>query len=789
MSPAEGAGRGAGQLSREDWETIQAAFADALERPVAERAAFLDTTCPSRPELRAEVESLLAAHDRAETFLAEPGVTTVAPGLAGPSLLGRRVGAWRTVELLGRGGMGTVYLAERADGQFEQQAALKVVKRGMDTDAILGRFVRERQILARLNHPNIARLLDGGVTDDGRPYFVMEHVEGVPLTRYCDERALDDGGRIRLFLEVCRAVAYAHRKLVVHRDIKPPNVLVTVSGEVKLLDFGIGTLVEGDGRAGRTTLGDGGIRPATPEYAAPEYLQGEPVTTAADVYSLGAVLEELLTGERPVRPSSPGRRGGPGRPHGDGGLARRLDGETAARRLGRDLDTIVSTARHPELDRRYPTVEALQQDLQRFLEGRPIEARGDSAVYRSGKFVRRHRLAVGAATLVLLALTGSAVAVGLQSAEAARERDRAELRAAEAQEVADFLVSLFQGADPQREPGTHTARELLDRGAERLEGEPLAHPLTRARLLETVAGVYHELRLLEPAARLFERAIELREREQGPEHPDLLTPLLGLAAAQMWAIRYTDAESTLARAVAIGERQPDPVSPELLRGLMLQGSLHLMRGSPAPAESVYRRALAIQERRDAASQGTANLLNNLGVAVGNQGRLGEAERLHRRALEMRRAVLGPDHPAVAQSLVNLGKLALDRGEDASAAEILDRALAIRERAFGPDHPVLAEVLALRAQARLRQGRPEAAEGDLRQALRLREARLGPRHPETALTRLELARTLAARGVAHEEAVSLAEAAVAGFREAADAPRADLLDAEALLAELRDRNPP
>lgn len=761
MPPPEPADRGGRRLAPEDWQSIQAVFADALELPPAERTAFLDLRGPRQADLRAEVESLLTAHDRAEAFLAEPGVTVVSPGLATPSLLGRRLGAWRPVELLGRGGMGTVYLAERADGLFEQRAALKVVKRGMDTDAILGRFVRERQILARLNHPCIAHLLDGGVTDDGRPYFVMEHVEGIPLTRYCEERFLGERDGIRLFLEVCRAVAYAHRKLAVHRDIKPSNILVSASGSVKLIDFGIGSLLEGDGTTGEKTLAGGAVRPATPEYAAPEYLRGESVSTSADVYSLGVVLDELLTG-----------------------TPARLDGEPApGRRLERDLDTIVATARHPDADRRYSTVEALQRDLQRFLDGRPIEARADSTLYRAGKFARRHRFGVAAAAGFALFLAAAAGAIGVQSAAVARERDRAELRATEAQEVADFLVGLFEGADPQREPGTRTARELLDLGAERLEDEPLGNPLTRARLLETVAGAYQQLRFLDSAERLFEQAVELREREQGPEHPDLLDPLLGLARAQMWSIRYAAAESTLARAAAIAERRPEPGSGELWRILILQGNLHLVRDSPQAAETVFRRALSLQERREAVDRGRASLLNNLGVAVESQGRLDEAERIHRRALDVRRAAHGRDHPAVAQSLVNLGRVALGRGEHAVAEQVLQEALAIREEALGLDHPGVAEILQLRAEARLRQGRPEVAEIDLRRALRVREARLGARHPVTALTRFDLARVLS-RGSGHDEAISLVEEAVAAFRESKDAPPADLRRAEALLAELR-----
>ena len=381
-------------------ETIAEIFAEALERPAAERAAFLDAACGDELAVRAEVESLLAAHDRAEGLLdGHPDPAWVAEALddvGRPAAAGERFGPYVVLRELGHGGMGAVYLAERVDGQFEQQVALKLVRDPAGSAGLVGRFLRERRILARLAHPNIARLLDAGVSEDGRPFLAMEYVDGTPITHYCDERGLDLDARLRLFLDACAAVSYAHRSLVVHRDLKPGNILVAADGSLKLLDFGIAKLLEPDTATDAATLTVAGFQMLTPEYAAPEQVRGEPVTTATDVYGLGAVLYELLSGHRPRRfhrrtlaevarvlsethpepPSSATTREAPG----EGGTdhvgaqgpvriaeARGTTPEHLRRRLSGDLDAIVLTALRQEPERRYASAEAFADDVRRHL--------------------------------------------------------------------------------------------------------------------------------------------------------------------------------------------------------------------------------------------------------------------------------------------------------------------------------------------------------------------------------------------------------------------------------------
>src|SRR5262245_8366923 len=495
-----------------DPDRVARIFGEALERPAAERRAFLDAACASAPELRAEAESLLAAHEQAGGFLDEIDTAREAALLdatAEPEPPeGRRVGPYRLLREVGRGGMGVVYLAERVEGGFEQRAAIKLVKRGMDTDAILRRFLRERQILAGLEHASVARLLDGGVTDDGHPYFAMEYVDGEPLTVYCENRQLGIEARLRLFEEACRAVQHAHGKLVVHRDLKPSNMLVTGEGRLKLLDFEIAKLLTEDDDATAITLTQVGTRVLTPDYAAPEQVRGEPVTTATDVYALGVVLYELLAGRLP--------HGGERRSLGE--MARAICEEEPrapsmaaaaqprrARELRGDLDTVVLKALSKEPSRRYASAEALAEDIRRFLSGHPVRARRDTVGYVVTKFVRRHKVGVAAATVAVLSLLLGLAGTAWQAAVAARERDRARLEAERAEKVKEFLVGLFKASDPAESTGEAiTARELMDRGAERIEKELAGHPSLQAELFEIVAGISHELGRYEQARSLAE---------------------------------------------------------------------------------------------------------------------------------------------------------------------------------------------------------------------------------------------------------------------------------------------
>ena len=495
-----------------DWSRIRTLFDAALEHPPSERASFLEQSCPDDPALRAEVASLLDAHEHAEATgafespfqIENQGGEGADPNgmMSSPDESDRRIGPYRLVRQLGRGGMGTVYLAERVDGQFRQTVALKLIRWGLDTDDALARFASERQILADLDHPNIARLYDGGVTDDGRPYFAMEYVEGESITDYCDRYRFSIAQRLDLFRTVCRAVQHAHRNLIVHRDLKPSNILVTEEdddgtggAQIKLLDFGIAKLLAED--ALDTTLDlprtRTGQQALTPEYAAPEQLKGEAITTATDVYQLGVLLYELLTGRRPHRSTTRLRHEVPqmvleeapvapsmavGRtqerqgddttesvtPEAVAG-ARSTDPAELRRTLAGDLDVICLKALKKSPERRYADVDALADDLERHVTGRPVQARPDSWAYRIGKFVRRHRFGVGAVLLIFLSLVGGTGVALWQARVADQQRQRAEQRLTDVRELAGSFLFEFHDAIDEL-PGSTPARELVVKRAQ-----------------------------------------------------------------------------------------------------------------------------------------------------------------------------------------------------------------------------------------------------------------------------------------------------------------------------------
>jgi serine/threonine-protein kinase len=486
------------QPSDSRWRQADRILDEAVDLPPSERLAFIRERCGEDLELRELVERLLARCDNDDDELTPGGA--LAGALAGAleldlerdtRLEGSRVGRYRVLRELGRGGMAMVYLAERADGEFRQLAALKLMQPGTDSGHMIERFHRERQILADARHPNIARLLDAGVSEDGRPYLAMEYIEGEPIDSFCDLRRLSVNQRLWLFLEVARAVDHAHRNLVVHRDIKPSNILVTADGDVKLLDFGIAKLLEdGPGDVTRTHL-----RAMTPAFASPEQIEGGPITTATDIYQLGMLLYLLLAGgwpyprgtgsdaammlaicrEPPIRPSTAaaGRGGvetvpgGPGSTIAEIATRRATSPGRLRRELAGDLDTIVLTALRKEPQRRYGTAAQLIGDVERYLEGRTISARPDTVRYRLRTFVRRHTAATATATASLALVVGL---VAFYTHRVGAERDHARLEASKAGEVADFLTRLFQVSAPTRSRGESvTARELLDRGADRID--------------------------------------------------------------------------------------------------------------------------------------------------------------------------------------------------------------------------------------------------------------------------------------------------------------------------------
>ncbi len=763
--------------SPERWRRISAILDRLLDLPPTERPAALEASCGGDAALQDEVAALLAAADGDEGLLDRPAaeafpslVEALASGEKDPSgpdgsrggtagaaeavAPGDRIGPFQVVSELGRGGMGVVYLAERADGQFQQRVALKLLKRGLDTDEIQARFLRERQILARLQHPRIARLLDGGVTAGGRPWFAMEHVQGEPITAWCDARQAGVEERLRLFSEVCEAVQAAHRTLVVHRDLKPSNILVTAAGEVKLLDFGIAKLLADEPGDTAPTRQD--VRALTPEYAAPEQVRGESITTATDVYALGVLLYELLTGRRPYALGAAGagwqqailetQPAQPSRAVLDAGreVRRGLSPERLARRLRGDLDVIVLTALRKEPERRYPTAEALAQDIARHLDGLPVRARKDTAGYRARKFLVRHRWSVAAAGLILVALVAGLAGTAWQARRAAGE-------AARAREVKDFLVEIFQVTDPSASRGEQvTARELLDRGAARIEAELGDQPALQAEMMALMAGLHEKLGLYDQALPLAERALEIRRGLHTGAHRDVADSLRQRGLLLYRKGDYAGAEPVLQEALDMHRATLGESDPELAEDLDWLAMTLRGLGKMEPALELTRQSLDIRSAAfgdDDVRLGDS--LNNLAVMLRETGSYAEAEAIYRRLLEGQRRQLGADHPQSLLTLNNLAALLLKQGRPGESVELNREALEISRKLHGEDHPSTVMGRNNLATALMQTGAHGEAETLFREVLAHWERAAGAEHPNAVVTRNNLATALRARGQLEE----------------------------------------
>jgi serine/threonine-protein kinase len=737
-------------VTPERLKRIEEVFCEAAGLAPEERNPFLDSACGADAELRREVESLLEEEEDPKAPFASL-ISDVAAGLASSQqeFAGRRVGAYRIAGLIGKGGMAEVYRAVRDDDQYQKEVAVKLVRPGRITSLTLARFRHERQILASLDHPNIARLLDGGTTGDGLPFFVMEYIEGKSITEYCDEHKLSIKERLRLFRSVCAAVQHAHRHLIVHRDLKPSNILVTKEGVVKLLDFGIAKLLAPISSPMAVTVAQTMtmVRLMTPDYASPEQVRGEPVTTVADVYGLGAVLYELLTGEKAhkfkdrslaeiervicdtviERPSAAveNRAGAPAR------LRRELAG---------DLDNIVLTALRKEPERRYQSVEQLSEDIRRYLAGRPVTARQDTVLYRTVKFIHRHKAGVGVTTVILLLLVGFAATMSLQAARIARERDRAN-------QVTEFLVGVFGVSDPGEARGnTVTAREILDRGAEKIRRELRDQPEVQAALMDTMGRVYYRMGLYDPALPLLEDALELRRQVLGIEHADVASTQNNLALLLHARGDFDEAERFYQGSLAMRRRLFGEKSPEVAASLNNFGLFLKDKGDYAAAESHLRQALDLRRALfGSVHTDIAETLNELGVLMKKGGDLAAAEPLYREALEMRRHLLGEDHPAVAESVNNMAVLLDTMGRYEEAEPLSRQALALYRRLLGEEHPHVAVSMSNLAGLLKRKGDYEIAEQLYRQSLAIMHKLHGEEHPEIAVILNNLAALLREKG--------------------------------------------
>jgi serine/threonine-protein kinase len=766
-------------VTPERWKRIQSAFQAAVESPPGERSSLLERLCGEDAELRREVEELLAADGQAGGFLDAP-VTSDAPSV-GDEAPAARVGPYRILDRIGEGGMSAVYAAVREDAAFEKRVAVKFFRPDLRHPELVQRFRVERQILASLDHPHIAKLLDGGSTTEGVPFLVMDHVEGVPIDEYCDRRRLPLPGRLELFRKVCDAVQYAHANLVVHRDIKPSNILVRTDGEPKLLDFGIAKLLNPGLAAIRVEPTRADAYAMTPEYASPEQVRGEAVTTATDVYSLGVLLHKLLTGclpysadkgtlpeivravceEEPARPSLRVRSLEPAAAE-----ARSASPRSLSRQLAGDLDNILLKALRKEPERRYGSVEQLSEDVRRALEGRPVTARPDTFAYRSAKFLRRHPAGVALAGAAAALVIASAVTTAVQSVRLRRALGMAEA-------VTRFLRDTLGSANPYGGVGREaTLVEVLDRAVPRIDASVADQPEIDATVRAIIGTTYRDVGRYHEARPLLERALETRRRALGDLHPAVAESLLDLGAlltqtgdldraeklcrealalserargrqsveaaqalyrlGQVLHRKYShdEAEAVAREALAIRRRLLPSPHVEVSRSLVLLGAVLLARGRYSDAEPLNREAVALLERtpyRESPEMGIA--LDGLAVLLSEKGDADAAEPLFRRVLALRRELLGAEHTAVAESTNNLGKVLVEKGKLDEAEPLMREALRIVEKVLGGDNVRVADFS--HNLAATLAGQPRESERLCRKALAIYRKHWGEEHADIA----------------------------------------------------------
>ena len=713
-------------MQRERWLRIEEIVQSAIDCAVPQRSALLESACGDDRELRREVDSLLALHEE-DGFTRSPAFTEAVKVLEQRTEKlneGRRIGTYRVLREIGRGGMGTVYLAARDDDAFQKLVAIKIIRRGLDTDDILQRFRSERQILAILDHPNIARLLDGGTTSDGLPYFVMEYIEGEPIDLYCEQRKLTITERLKLFQGVCAAVSYAHQNLVIHRDIKPGNVLVTKEGIPRLLDFGIAKLLAPGAAAGEMTAT--GVRPLTPEYASPEQVRGEMITTASDVYALGVLLYRLLTGERPYRfpTSSPVEmeraicEKEPGKP------SDRTPKELRALIKG-DLDTVVLKALQKEPRRRYPSVEQFSEDIRRHLVNLPVTARPDTRGYRASKFFQRNKAWVAMGAITSLSLLGG-IGASLWQAYIAR------IEQAKTAGMNTFLQEMVSGTwrTANQRGSEATVADMLADAAQRVDTELSDQPAVKAEMLLTIGEAYQRQAKYDLAERYLHKGYELNLKLYGSDARQTAAAMHALAGDDYLLGDYAAANSWFQKALPIYRRRVNDRDFDMRQmPAILSDAAFAARavGRLDEAERLWREALAYTLRVPSRNRGSmgGTVKTFLAQLYVDRGDIDKADLLASEASRELRS-LG-DRPSLAQALIDLGNIRRFQGRYAEADSSIQEGTDLYAEAQGSDHPNVAYGLISLATSRYYEGRYDLAEKDARTAIEIVEKRAKRSH--------------------------------------------------------------
>jgi len=728
----------------------------ALERERAEWPAFLDEACAGDPEMRAEVDSFLRFQDVASEFIEQGALHVAAETLARSpaSPFPHQVGEYEILSRIGVGGMGEVYLAH--DTKLKRRVALKLVRAGMDTAEIVSRFRHEEQILASLNHPNIAQLYGAGVAAQDIPFFAMEYIEGWPIDEYCNAQALSVAARLGLFRKVCAAVHYAHQRLVIHRDLKPSNILVTAEGEPKLLDFGIAKLIEGQDSLTQIQTLPGAM---TPDYASPEQVRGEAMTTSSDVYSLGVLLYEILTGQRPYRLKNRSAAEiahaiTDQEPEPPSTVTATIDHPQSSipppRSMRGDLDNIVLMAMRKEPTRRYASVAQFSEDVRRHLEGLPVIARKDTRAYRTGKFLRRNKLGATAAAVVFLTLLAGIVATFSQAKIATAERDRARKQAAKAERVTAFLQNVLGFSDPSwassnpNRKRDATISEALVEAARRAEKELADEPEALAAVHFTIGNTYRTQSRYPEAEPHLRTALDIRRRSLGPDHPETGQSMVAMAEWLLVTGRYPEAEALYREAMPIFRHAGD--SKWLAITLNDLGTLKWFAGEPAVAEELLREALRVSDSlagEDRAPR--AIMFNTLGLARRDQGDFGQAAEFLQKAIDEHRALSGEPRSELALALSNLASIISLQGDDARAESLSLEAYDLFRKTVGENHQYTAYPLVTLADIYYRRENYSKAREAIEHAVQIQQHALPAEHLDLVRSRITVGKIIMRTG--------------------------------------------
>ncbi len=765
-------------MEAKTWAKVKDIFAGTVDLGEDERCLKLDEICNGDQDLRAEVEVLLRSNDEAVEFIESPAFTVsdaVAPDFE--PVTGKVIGHYRVEREIGRGGMGAVFLAKRDDGEFQQEVAIKIVSSSFPGRESLRRFRQERQILARLNHPNIARLLDGGVTGDGLPYLVMEYVRGDPLIEHADGQKLSIDDRLRLFLKICRAFAYAHSNLIIHRDIKPSNILVTRDNEPKLLDFGLAKFLDIENDELRTATN---FRALTPAYASPEQMRGDPITTASDIYSLGVVLYELLTGTRPfayesetfekmiqlvsnsepVKPSE-ATSFQEGEKERKGEREKRITNSQLStldsRLLRGDIDNIVLMAMRKEPERRYRSAEQLADDIERHLNGLPITASKDTFAYRSSKFVKRHGIGVASASVLALVLIAGIITTTWQARAARRAQARAET-------IGAFLQSMLGAAAPEAKGKDVTVKDILADASARAKVELADDPEAMAQVLMTLGRAYVSLSLYQQAENELREAAAVGEKSSGSLNSTTAASLAWLGIALAYQNKFAEGESVSQRAVEL-ERKLHPDGGEDLGYALFGYSSNLIqKGDAAAALPAAKEASEIIKRTLGERHGYyLATLNQIALANESLGNLDEAERLFRQTLAQADLIEPRYCIYIAQASVFLGRKLIKKGNYNEAETQLRKAETIYREVLSDSDPSIAYIKQLSGKIHIQRREFDRAAGELRDSVDMFLKSFPPENVFVLRSKIDLGLALTRAGKLAEGEQYLREAQTAAAK--------------------------